>query len=51
MAGEDRTRSDRTGRFLLVVKPAAAARRVLQIDGRTASRPIGATASSEYGLT
>jgi len=51
MAGEDGTRSDRTGRFLLVVKPAAAARRVLQIDGRTASRPNRRYGFFEYGLT
>ena len=44
------TESDRTGRFLLVLKNTAAGRRVLQIEGETASRPNRKYGFYEYGL-
>jgi RHS repeat-associated protein len=49
--GEVTVRSDRTGRFLLLIKSAATARRVLQIEGQTASHPGRAYGFFEYGLT
>jgi len=45
------TESDRTGRFLLVLKNGADGRRVLQIDGETASRPNRTYGFYEYGLS
>jgi RHS repeat-associated protein len=44
------TESDRTGRFLLILKNGAAGHRVLQIDGETASRPNRKYGFYEYGL-
>jgi len=44
------TESDQTGRFLLVLKNGADGRRVLQIDGETASRPNRKYGFYEYGL-
>jgi YD repeat-containing protein len=44
------TESDRTGRFLLVLKNGVDGRRVLQIDGETASRPNRKYGFYEYGV-
>ena len=49
--GDADTRSDRTGRFLLPLRTAATARRVLRIDGAPASRPNRRYGFFEYGLT
>ena len=45
------TRSDRTGRFLLLLKDSSTSRRVLRIDGKPASRPQRRYGFFEYGLT
>jgi RHS repeat-associated protein len=49
--GDAETRSDRTGRFLLVLRSATTARRVLRIDGAPASRGTRRYGFFEYGLT
>jgi hypothetical protein len=51
MEGDASTESDRTGRFLLLLKTAATGRRVLQIHGKTASRPDRQYGFYEYGFT
>jgi RHS repeat-associated protein len=47
--GSDAVRSDRTGRFLLVLEAAATARQVLHIDGAPASRGNRRYGFFEYG--
>ena len=49
--GDTSTESDRTGRFLLVLKTVSPGRRVLQITGATASRPGHQYGFFEYGLS
>ena len=49
--GDASTRSDRTGRFLLVIKPEGPARRVLKIDGHTANHGNRRYGFFEYGTT
>ncbi len=49
--GDATTESDRSGRFLLVLKTISVARRVLRIDGGPASRPARRYGFFEYGLT
>ena len=49
LEGHD-TRSDRTGRFLLLLPDVPAARHELEIDGRTANRPYRTYGTFEYGL-
>jgi RHS repeat-associated protein len=49
--GDAETRSDRSGRFLLVLKSPASGRRVLRIDGAPASRPTRRYGFFEYGFT
>jgi RHS repeat-associated protein len=49
--GDNETRSDRTGRFLLELKAAVTARRVLHIDGAAASTRTRRYGFFEYGLT
>lgn len=49
--GDGSTRSDRTGRFLLTMKAAVNGRRVLQIEGETASSPGRSYGFFEYGMT
>ena len=49
--GDASTESDRTGRFLLLLKTAASDRRILQIQGKTASRPGRQYGFYEYGFT
>jgi RHS repeat-associated protein len=51
MKGDARTETDRTGRFLLVLERGTSDRRILQIQGRTASRPGRQYGFYEYGLT
>ncbi len=45
--GEQSTRSDKSGRFLLRLDGLASTRQVLQIDGAPANRPGGSTGSSK----
>ena len=49
--GDAEARSDRTGRFLLVLNASTTARRVLHIDGAPASRPMDQYGFFEYGFT
>ncbi len=44
------TRTDRTGRFLLLLPGAGDGRRELEIDGRSANRPQRTYGTFEYGL-
>ncbi|HET9261880.1 MAG TPA: hypothetical protein VFO14_02445 [Vicinamibacterales bacterium] len=48
--GEHEPRTDRTGRFLLLLPGVSAGRHELEIDGRTASRGIRTYGFFEYGL-
>jgi RHS repeat-associated protein len=48
--GDGDAHSDRTGRFLVTLKSAATHRRVLRIDGKTASRPKKRYGFYEYGM-
>ena len=50
IGGDASTESDRTGRFLLVVRRATADRRVLQIQGKTANRFNRQYGFYEYGF-
>ena len=50
LAGHD-TRTDRTGRFLLLLPGVATGRHELEIDGRTANRGPRTYGTFEYGLT
>jgi RHS repeat-associated protein len=49
--GSATTQTDRTGRFLLVLNTSAAGRRVLNMEGQTASRPDRQYGFFEYGLS
>jgi RHS repeat-associated protein len=51
LEGDQSTQSDHTGRFLLVVKASGTARRVLKIEGASASQPGRTYGFFEYGLT
>lgn len=48
--GDGNTRTDRTGRFLLFVKPDGSTRRVVRIDGHTASNGNRRYGFFEYGM-
>lgn len=49
--GDAQIQSDRTGRFLLVLKTSVTTRRVLQIDGTSANKPNRHYGFFEYGMT
>jgi YD repeat-containing protein len=49
--GDSDVQSDRTGRFLLPLKSSSTGRRVLHIDGASASKPNRRYGFYEYGMT